>query len=119
MQSGLPAVVLFDLDGTLLDDAHSVAAALRSFHSRYGDTLGLSFEDLRLRWRELLNLHFARYLAGEISMLHPDQKRARRVFSCSIASGANLIDWSFCRGSVESSSRMYQPASIGALFHHG
>src|SRR5712691_1065257 len=75
MQSGRPSAVLFDVDGTLINDAYSVAAALRSFHTRHGDTLGLSFEDLRLRWRELLNLHFARYLAGEISM--QEQRRAR------------------------------------------
>ena len=75
MQSGPPAAILFDVDGTLIDDAYSVAAALRSFHTRYGDALGLSLEDLRLRWSELLNLHFARYLAGEISM--QEQRRAR------------------------------------------
>jgi len=80
MQSGPPAAILFDVDGTLIDDAYSVAAALRSFHTRYGDALGLSLEDLRLRWRELLNLHFARYLAGEISMQEQRRARVRDLF---------------------------------------
>lgn len=70
-----PAAILFDVDGTLIDDASSVAAALRSFHAAYGDTLGLSLNDLSPRWSKLLNFHFARYLAGEISM--QEQRRAR------------------------------------------
>jgi putative hydrolase of the HAD superfamily len=70
-----PAAILFDVDGTLLDDTCSVVAALKSFHAAYGGVLGLSLNDLCLRWSELLNFHFARYLAGEISM--QEQRRAR------------------------------------------
>jgi beta-phosphoglucomutase-like phosphatase (HAD superfamily) len=69
-----PAAILFDLDGTLVDDAHAVGAALRLLHARYGEALGLSFEDLGLRWTGLMNVHFTRYLAGEISF--QEQRRA-------------------------------------------
>jgi putative hydrolase of the HAD superfamily len=69
------AAILFDLDGTLLDDDRAVDAAVRAFHCVYGDTLGISFHDLSLRWRELLSINFQRYLKGEISM--QEQRRAR------------------------------------------
>ena len=72
-----PAAILFDVDGTLLDDDYAVAAALKFLHARYGEKLGLSPLDLCTRWRELLNLHFPRYLAGEVSMR--EQRRARVV----------------------------------------
>jgi putative hydrolase of the HAD superfamily len=70
-----PAAVLFDIDGTLVDDDRAVFLALTSFHASHGPGLGLSLEDLVARWRELLNLHFARYLAGDVSM--QEQRRAR------------------------------------------
>jgi putative hydrolase of the HAD superfamily len=69
------AAILFDLDGTLLDDDKAVDAAVKAFHCVYGDTLGISPHDLALRWSELLSIHFQRYLKGEISM--QEQRRAR------------------------------------------
>jgi putative hydrolase of the HAD superfamily len=75
MSSAPTAAILFDLDGTLLDDNRAVDAAVKAFHRVYGDALGMSLPDLGLRWRELLNIHFQRYLTGEISM--QEQRRAR------------------------------------------
>ena len=72
-----PAAILFDVDGTLMDDDRAVSLALTSFHSHLGPKLGISAYDLVMRWRELLNIHFVRYLAGEISM--QEQRRARIV----------------------------------------
>jgi putative hydrolase of the HAD superfamily len=60
-----------------LDDDLASAAALASFHATYGGTLKITFESLRLRWKELLDLHFPRFLAGEMSM--QEQRRARMV----------------------------------------
>jgi putative hydrolase of the HAD superfamily len=77
MPHSRPAAILFDVDGTLLDDDYAVAAALTFLHARYGEKLGRSPLDLFIRWRELLNLHFPRYLAGEVSM--QEQRRARVV----------------------------------------
>src|SRR5690349_1521330 len=71
------AAILFDVDGTLLDDDRAVFIALTSFHACYGAELDVSLEGLVLRWKELLGLHFARYLAGDISML--EQRRARML----------------------------------------
>jgi len=72
-----PSAILFDVDGTLMDDDRAVLSALTLFHSRLGPELGISADDLVTRWRELLNLHFGRYLAGEITM--QEQRRARVV----------------------------------------
>ena len=72
-----PAAILFDLDGTLLDDNRAVEAGVKSVHCTFGETIGMSLRDLAVRWRELLNVHFPRYLAGEISM--EEQRRARVV----------------------------------------
>lgn len=82
-----PAAILFDVDGTLIDDDRAVLRALASFHARHGPKLGISADDLVARWRELLNIHFARYLAGEISM--QEQRRAR-VLDLFAASKINL-----------------------------
>jgi putative hydrolase of the HAD superfamily len=75
MPSCSPSAILFDIDGTLMDDDRAVLLALNSFHASHGHELGLSLEGLAARWRDLLNLHFTRYLAGEISM--EEQRRAR------------------------------------------
>lgn len=75
MPSRSPSAIVFDIDGTLMDDDRAVSLALSSFHARHGHELGLSHGDLAARWRELTNLHFARYLRGEVSM--EAQRRAR------------------------------------------
>jgi putative hydrolase of the HAD superfamily len=73
---GLPIqAVFFDLDGTLVDhDAATRAGALRMF-SRYRDRLTGSDERLLRRWEESTELHFDRYLRGEIS--YAGQRRWR------------------------------------------
>ena len=82
-----PAAILFDIDGTLMDDDRAVLLALVSFHAIYGRKLGISADDLITRWKELLNIHFARYLACEISM---QQQRRARVPDLFAASNINL-----------------------------
>lgn len=75
------AAVLFDVDGTLMDDDHAVLLALTAFHAKYGSQLGLSITDLVARWKELLSLHFHRYLAGEASMQEQRRARIRDLFA--------------------------------------
>jgi phosphoglycolate phosphatase-like HAD superfamily hydrolase len=55
-----PAAILFDVDGTLMDDDRAILLALASFHASHGSKLGISPDDLVTRWRKLLNVHFAR-----------------------------------------------------------
>jgi hypothetical protein len=73
----LGAAILFEVDGTLMDDDRAVLLALASFHSSYGSKLGISPERPRYTLEEIVDVHFARYLAGEISM--PEQRRVRVV----------------------------------------
>jgi putative hydrolase of the HAD superfamily len=79
----IPAAILFDIDGTLLDDGRATFLALRSFHAVHGEELGLSLDGLAARWRGLTQLHFARYLAGEISMQEQRRARIQELFASS------------------------------------
>jgi putative hydrolase of the HAD superfamily len=76
-----PAAVLFDIDGTLMDDDRAVLFALTAFHSGYSSELDLSITDLLTRWKGLLNLYFARYLAGEMSIKEQRRARIRDLFA--------------------------------------
>jgi putative hydrolase of the HAD superfamily len=77
MPSDSPAAILFDVDGTLMDDDRAVSISLVSFHFRHGPELDISANELVTRWSELMSIHFTRYLRGEISM--QEQRRARIV----------------------------------------
>src|SRR5579872_6449703 len=73
--------ILFDIDGTLMDDDRAVTLALTSFHRTYGVELSLSLEDLIVRWKESLNLHFSRYLEGGLSMEEQRMARIHDIFA--------------------------------------
>ena len=66
--------VLFDLDDTLLDHSAAAAAAIRQLVRSVPDWTDDDTATVS-RWRDLETEHFARYSAGEISMI--DQRRAR------------------------------------------
>ncbi len=87
MPSHSYSAVLFDIDGTLLDDDRAVSLALASFHATHGSELDLSLEGLITRWRELLNLHFGRYLAGDVSI---QEQRTARILDLFARSRPNL-----------------------------
>jgi len=44
-----PAAILFDVDGTLMDDNRAVLRALASFHASHGSKLGISPDELVTR----------------------------------------------------------------------
>jgi putative hydrolase of the HAD superfamily len=73
-------VIFFDLDGTLLDDARATARGLDALHSRYGAATGMSRDELTDAWQQLLDRHFARYLAGDLSMQAQRRARMRGLF---------------------------------------
>jgi len=66
-------VVLFDIDGTLVDHDEAEKEAVLALHRRLG--LGGIFGDFHVRWRVALERHYARFLAGELSS--QEQRRAR------------------------------------------
>lgn len=80
--------VLFDLDDTLLD--HSSAAAGAVWHLVRDRPRWTADESVTVaRWRDLETVHFARYAAGEISML--DQRRARIREFLDLADGTDEV----------------------------
>ena len=88
MTSARPLAILFDVDGTLIDDDGAVEAAVTSLHSIYNQALDLSAREFARRWKELLDVHFARYLSGEISMQEQRRARIRDLFASSSRSMA-------------------------------
>jgi putative hydrolase of the HAD superfamily len=83
MSPAHPAAILFDPDGTLMDDDRGVETATKSFHSVYQKTLDLPIQDFARPWKDLLKIHFDRYLAGDISM-QEQRERIRNLFGLSI-----------------------------------
>ena len=79
-------VILFDIDGTLIDhDAAEVIAiaALRRKIERTEDAAGF----LR-RWRSAFERHYNRYLAGELSIQQQRRERFREVFDPNLSDSA-------------------------------
>lgn len=66
-------VVLFDIDGTLIDHDRAQFVAVTAMHGRL-DFAG-SVIDFLNQWQRALDIHYARYLAGEVSI--QEQRRAR------------------------------------------
>jgi putative hydrolase of the HAD superfamily len=79
-----PRAIIFDVDGTLVDDESAVDAALAKFHTLYGEPLALSEQEIAGRWKRLLELHFGRYLTGEISLQEQRRARIRDLFAQSM-----------------------------------
>jgi putative hydrolase of the HAD superfamily len=72
-----PTVVLFDLDDTLFAHSHAVEVGLAAHYANdprlaHAD----EFHELAL-WRTLEEVHYHRYLSGEISFLDQRRERAR------------------------------------------
>ncbi len=69
-------VVLFDLDDTLYDHHGAVAAGITAHRHAIAGALGQADDAMELsRWRDLEELHYHRYLAGELD--YTGQRRAR------------------------------------------
>ena len=86
-------VILFDIDGTLIDHdgAEAIAvSALRVRTQHDEDAVGF----LR-RWRIAFERHYARYLAGELSLQRQRRERFREVFdpTLSDATADQLSAW--------------------------
>jgi putative hydrolase of the HAD superfamily len=76
-----PKALLLDLDDTLIDTRQGMRLALRDFHSAYGHLMAGTVEDAEVRWQQGLDLHFPRYVRGEISFQEQRRGRIRAIFS--------------------------------------
>jgi putative hydrolase of the HAD superfamily len=68
--------VLFDLDDTLVDLAGAARAAIRVHLADLGRPHG---EDVAVRWREVEDRHFGRFLAGELGFQEQRRERVREM----------------------------------------
>ena len=79
-------VILFDIDGTLINHDSAEAIAVAALRDRKGHTEdGVGF--LR-RWRSAFERHYNRYLAGELSIQEQRRERLRQVFDPNMSDAA-------------------------------
>lgn len=84
-----PALIIFDLDGTLLDHESAVKSGLEAFYATHGRALGLALPELERQWQELLQQYYALYLSGRCSFQDQRRSRIRELFA---AGGATLTE---------------------------
>lgn len=68
-------MLLFDLDGTLVDDRAATRIAVGTLSREYSDALATNQQELSAEWSALLATYFQQYLDGSLSM--QDQRRCR------------------------------------------
>ncbi len=71
--------VLFDLDGTLMDDDAAERAGALAFKRRHGDRVPHPEEGFTEVWHAVLNKHALRYDAGEITFEETRRERMREI----------------------------------------
>jgi putative hydrolase of the HAD superfamily len=79
-------VVLFDLDGTLLDHDAAQTSAARSVHDSQG--LRAPLVDFIADWRAAERRHYPRFLSGEIGLEEQRRARLREVLDCDLSDEA-------------------------------
>lgn len=73
-----PTVVLFDLDDTLFAHRESVELGIAAHRSTLGGSLAAADRAAEFtRWNALEELHYHRYLTGELDFLQQRRERAR------------------------------------------
>jgi putative hydrolase of the HAD superfamily len=74
----VPSVVLFDLDDTLFAHRESVELGIAAHRSALGGALAAADRASEFaRWNALEELHYHRYLTGELEFLQQRRERAR------------------------------------------
>ena len=70
-------VILFDIDGTLIDHDQAEAVAVSALRRRLD--VSEAENEFRDRWRTALERHYSRYLAGELTLQGQRRERLREV----------------------------------------
>lgn len=91
------SVALFDLDDTLFAHAHAVAIGVRAHRLAHGGLIAGADDTAELaRWHGLEELHYHRYLTGELDFLEQRRARARAFvepFGLDLADDARADEW--------------------------
>ncbi len=83
-------LALFDIDGTLLDEAAAQSVAVAALHTA-ARTSG-PLEEFAASWSAALERHFPRYLRGEMHFQEQHRARIRDVLDASLSDAA-ADDW--------------------------
>ncbi|MEP6478860.1 MAG: HAD family hydrolase, partial [Rhodoglobus sp.] len=76
--AGMIRVALFDLDDTLFAHQFAVASGVAAHRRAHGGALGAADETSELaRWHDLEEVHYLRYLDGELGFIEQRRERAR------------------------------------------
>lgn len=79
-------VILFDIDGTLIDHDAAEIAAVTALLGRMSHTQdAVAFLQL---WRSTFEKHYSRYLRGELSIQQQRRERFREVFDSTLSDDA-------------------------------
>jgi len=73
-------MLLFDLDGTLVDDRAATRKAVDTLSCEYSDTLATDEQELFAEWSVLLATYFQQYLDGRLSMQDQRRHRVKELF---------------------------------------
>jgi putative hydrolase of the HAD superfamily len=79
-------LILFDLDGTLMDDGAAEQSAATYLYKSI--VTPLSLEQFLSQWSVALKRHFNRYLTGEVSFQGQRRDRVREVIDSSLSDAA-------------------------------
>ncbi len=90
-------VVLFDLDDTLFRHSEAVAAGVLAHRRAHGGSMGSADDTSEFeRWHDLEELHYHRYLSGEVDFLEQRRARARDFvapFGVDLSDDATADEW--------------------------
>jgi len=72
--------VIFDLDGTLLNDEFAVSEGLSALHAAHGRGLAINVAELGVKWRKLSRKYYSYYLDRQLSMQEQRRRRIQELF---------------------------------------
>lgn len=111
-------LILFDIDGTLLDDPAAMRAGAAALHATVG--LDCPFESFLTRWCAAADRHFDRYVSGEVDYQQQRRARIREVVDRSVDdAGADAL-FAVYLGAHEAAWTLYDDslACLDALRDH-
>ena len=105
-------LILFDIDGTLLDDAASERAGAAALYAVAAESDSL--EEFTRAWSAASQRHYARYLAGETDFQGQRRARVREIVDDSLTDAAADRLFEVYLAAYESAWTLY-PDALGCL----
>jgi putative hydrolase of the HAD superfamily len=110
MMGGNIHAVLSDLDDTLIDHDSAACAGVKELHAAYGAPYGLDSDVVMVRWREIADRHYERYLAGEIGFHEQRMERIRSFFDAQFSDEEAATRFSLYLEAYERNWRLFPDA---------